>query len=151
MTQRIWVCLMLALGLAGLALGNMDGPSPEPAWPKTCQQRARAKLEAARTTFEALWRNKGYPNVETAYRWSARWLEAQRELSDTKEAWIGAWQAHRQRMRELARITTSLFDRNLVSMDEVHAAGYFVAEAELLLVQAKQYGREVQRSFQKWQ
>jgi hypothetical protein len=146
MTQRIWVCLMLGLGLA---LGNMNGQGTEPASPKTSQQRAKAKLEAARTTFEALWRNKNYPDVEIAYRWSARWLEAQRQLSDTKEGWIDACQAHRQRMQELARVTTRLFDRNLVGMDQVHATGYFVAEAELLLEQAREYGREVQRSFRK--
>jgi hypothetical protein len=148
MTQRLWVCLMLALGLA---LGNMNGPGPEPASPKTGQQRAKAKLEAGRTTFKALWRNKDIPNVEIAYRWSARWLQAQGELSDTKEGWIGACQAHRHRMRELARITSRLFDSKLVSMDQVRATGYFVAEAEVLLVQAKQYSREVQKSFRKWE
>jgi hypothetical protein len=148
MTERIWVCLMLVLGLA---VGNMRGPGPEPASAKTCQQRAKAKLEAARMTFEALWRNNDYPDVEIAYRWSARWLQAQGELGDTKGGWIGACQAHRQRMRELARITSRLFDSKLVSMDQVRATGYFVAEAEVLLVQAKHYSRELQKSFRKWE
>ena len=82
MSLRQWLLMLIVLALT---LSNAYGadptrsPSDEPA------KLARAKLEAARQTFEGYWKDKYWRDVEIPYRWSRRWLEAQRQLSARQE------------------------------------------------------------------
>src|SRR4051812_12081531 len=96
--------------VAGILLGLLPPlirAEPE-APPKVPEKLARAKVDAARKTYEVVWQNNReglVPFAEVAYRWSKRWLKAELELSDKKADRAAAYQAHLERMRELTRIT----------------------------------------------
>jgi site-specific recombinase XerD len=101
---------------------------------------AKAKVDAARRTYEVVWKNNKEglaPFAELAYRWSRRWLEAELELSDKKTDQLAAYQAHRERMRELARITRDRYRNRYNTIEEATATDYYNAEAEVWIEQAK--------------
>jgi hypothetical protein len=120
------------LASAGYALG--DKPTP------TQEKLATAKRDAARRTYEVIWKNnrEGYiPVAEVAYRWSRRWLKAELELSPKKPDQIAAYQAHVERMRELSRITRGRYQNRVNTLDEASATDYYRFEAQIWLEQAK--------------
>jgi hypothetical protein len=100
----------------------------------------KARLDAARKTYE--WLAKNYiesrpPLGELLYRWSCRWLDAEREMSGRQEDRIAAYQAHLRRMRELERVARDRFRNRFVPVDEDTAAQFYRAEAEIWLERAK--------------
>jgi hypothetical protein len=126
----------IAFGLMWLGLLRAD---PESA--TVTERLARAKVEAARRTYEVIWQNnkEGFvPFVELAYRWSRRWLEAEVAVHTKKPQQLAAYQAHGDRMRELARITRERYRNHITTIDEVSATDFYRAEADLWLEQAKQ-------------
>jgi hypothetical protein len=134
MATRNWAVLLIAFGLA---LGDARGSDP-PAPPGGVPAKfARAKLEAARRTFEQLWKDREWRQVETPYLWSRRWLEAQCQVSDQPRDRVAACQRHLDRMRDLAEMSRALFKERLVRVAEVHATEYYIAEAEEWLARAK--------------
>jgi hypothetical protein len=139
-----WTVSLFLASAVGLTFPDVKEVGSEPASPKKQEQLAKTKLVAARQTYEAFCRNRDYSDVEIAYRWSCRWLEAQRQLSDKQEDWVAAYQGHRERMRDLEQLTRRLSNKKIITIDQVHAAGYYVAEAEVWLLQTKEYGREGQ-------
>jgi hypothetical protein len=131
------VCAGIVLGAAltpllPVALGS------EPA--KVPAQLAKAKVDAAHRTYNVVWRNNKeglVPIAELVYRWSKRWLEAQLELDDNKEHRLTAYVAHRDRMRELARITRERYRNRVNTVEEASATDFYIAEAEIWIEQAK--------------
>jgi hypothetical protein len=99
----------------------------------------RSKLDAAKMGFTAAWGDKG-GDVEIACRWSYRWLEAERELSDKTEDRIAALQAHLTRVRDIEELTKRQFQKRHTTIDQVRASEYYVAEAELWVCQALNQG-----------
>src|SRR5438876_12011762 len=92
----------------GLVVATLLRAAPEAAPAKVPERLAKAKVEAARKTFEVVWKNNKealVPFAELAYRWSRRWLEAELELSDQKADQAAAYRAHWNRMQQLAQMT----------------------------------------------
>jgi len=114
-----------------------DAPNPKQASSNELAKLARARLEAARRTFEGYWTNKELGRVENTHIWSRRWLEAQCQVNDRWEDRVAAFQQHLDRMKDLAQITTMQERERLVSVDEVNATQYYVAEAAEWLARAK--------------
>jgi hypothetical protein len=133
MTRHLWLVALIVLGLAQT---NIQGVEPQQS-PAKAQELAKAKLEAARATFDSLWSEKIYSNVEFPYRWSVRWLEAQLLLSDKSEDHRTAFQAHVDRMKELEMETKAQYQKRITTVDQVTATRYYVAEAEAWLHQGK--------------
>jgi hypothetical protein len=117
----------------GLALTNAPAAGASPA-PAKAARLLKNKLEAARTAFKTAWAGQ-WDDVEVLYRWSLRWLEVERELSDRTENRIAALQAHLERTRAIERVTRRRFGRRLITIDQVRAAAFYVAEAEVWLGQ----------------
>src|SRR5207244_6049587 len=114
--------VFLGFGLA-LLVATFLRAAPEAAPSKL----AKLKVDAARRTFEVVWRNNKEglaPFAELAYRWSRRWLEAELELNDKKSDRLTAYQAHRGRMRELARITRDRYRNRYNTVEEATATDY---------------------------
>ena len=133
MVQRVWLFALMALGPA---LTDVQGADPSPAAPKVAKLM-RNKLEAARTAFQKVWPD-GWRDVEVPYRWSLRWLEAERELANKAEDGIAAFQAHLERMRDMERVTKRLLQQRQIPIDQASAAEFYVAEAEVWLARAKE-------------
>jgi hypothetical protein len=100
----------------------------------------KARLDAARKTYEWLTKNnmESRPPIgELLYRWSCRWLDAEREMSGRQEDQIAAYRAHLRRMRELERVARDRFRNRFVAVEEDTAAQFYRAEAEVWLERAK--------------
>jgi hypothetical protein len=112
----------------------------------------KAKLDAARRAYEALWAEHDYrgshagfrpPSVrdwhadqEGLHRWSRRWLEAQTALSEGKADQVAAYRAHLHRMETMQAGTKRVFKDRPDGGLCLAAAQFFCSEAELLLRQA---------------
>jgi hypothetical protein len=132
MALRLAVLTVLALGLA---FSNSSGGSQQQDKEKT--RLLQAQLDAARKTYDTLWTDREFRNVEIPYQWSRRWLDAQRLLNDKKQDQAAAAQGHLERMRQLKNLTDQLWQQKLVARDQTSAADYYVAEAEMWLLQAR--------------
>jgi hypothetical protein len=134
MTRRADFLAVLALGLL---LGGVQAEEPTRPSDKALNKLAQAKLDAARKTFESIWAAQTFQYVEIPYRWSRRWLEAQREVNPGREDQEAACRKHLQRMRELELLAQRQYQQQVIGLDQVNAARYYVVEAEEWLEQAK--------------
>jgi len=126
----------LLFGLAAVTLLRAAPGTPA----KVPPQLAKAKVDAARRTYEVIWKNNKeglVPFAELAYRWSRRWLEAEVERSADKANQLAAYTAHRDRMRELARITHDRYRNRVITIEEASATDFYVAEAVVWMEQAR--------------
>jgi hypothetical protein len=127
--------VLAGLGVAAVLRAAQPAPQHRPR-----ESLIRAKVDAARKTYRVMWENNRealVPFAELAYRWSRRWLEAGLELSDKKADQAAAYQAHLDRMHQLARITRGRYKNRVNTVDEVTATDYYNAEAEIWLEEAK--------------
>jgi hypothetical protein len=146
MPQRRLIGVAIILGLAIIAahwqgFAADDEKEKDAAGPRAGS--AKARLEAARTVYEASWTRhvqaaNEFPfNLDYFHDWSARWLQAERDLSRTRAEQIAALEGHLKRMQ----FFKDLLDRNLrdgtVGRYEPRAAEFFVLEAEDWLAAAK--------------
>src|SRR5437870_5478622 len=113
MSLRPWVLLLIV----GFPLGTVEGSDQAPSDDQA--KFAQAKLEAARQTFETIWKDKGWRDVEVPYRWSRRWLEAQQSVK--REDQVLAFHQHLDRMKELEEVTRQQYRDRLVGVDAVSA------------------------------
>jgi hypothetical protein len=133
------VTVILGASLAILAAAWLRAAAPDVPV-KESEELIRAKIAAARKTYEVVWQNNRegiVPFAELAYRWSRRWLEGELELSDKKADQVAARQAHRDRMRQLARITRDRYRNRVSTLDEAAGTDFYVTEAELWVQQAR--------------
>ena|SRR5262249_40479773 len=133
MTRHPEILPVLALGLV-LGSARAGDPITPPA--PAADKLAQAKLDAARKSFESVWASQRYTEVEIPYRWSCRWLQAQRQLAGKKDEQVAACQKHLERMRELERLTQQQYQQQILSITQVDAARYYVVEAEEWLARA---------------
>jgi hypothetical protein len=127
------ILLSFILGLA------VTGTAPAPPTPQPPSALARAKLDAARQTYQAVMRDlpAARADAEKVYLWSRRVLEAQRDLSDKKAERIAALEDHLARMKELRKVALARYRAGHATHTEALAGEFYVAEAELWLAQAK--------------
>jgi hypothetical protein len=126
--------------VAGIGLGLLAATLLRAAPGAVPSKLLQNKVAAARKTFEVIWRNNReglVPFAELAYRWSKRWLEAELEIRDQKADRLAAYQAHRERMLELARITRERYRNRVNTIEETTATDFYCAEAEIWVEQAK--------------
>ena len=132
------------LGLPALLLGILwvapvaAGPDPETA--NAIARLALQRRDAARKTYQVLWIDyrERLASEDALYRWSVRWLEAERELSDQQADQVAAYQGHLERMRDLDRLIRRLHGSGQSTVDEASAAEFYRTEAELWLLKAKE-------------
>jgi hypothetical protein len=100
-----------------------------------------ALLEAAKAAYEAYHKRRqvepAASDPEYQYRWSRRWLEAERALADSKEKRLAAYRAHLERMQALAALQKQLVVNRFASKLELAAVGFYRIEAEQWLAEAK--------------
>ena len=78
---------------------------------------------------------------DLAYTWSIRWLQAQRDLSETKEERLAAYTAHVKRMTQLrdkVKLLVGDGSGGLLKAAENPAAEWYLAEAELWLIKEQE-------------
>jgi len=126
----------LILGL--LSTGWLQG-APDAEQAKTLARLGKERVEAARKTYQVMWTNyrEGRYPADTLYRWSVRWLDADRQLSDQAADQLAAYKTHFERMRELERLVISVNRAGQATVDEVSSAEFYRAEAELWYLQAR--------------
>jgi hypothetical protein len=97
--------------------------------------------DAARNTYDLHWKhfkNAQGLDLEALHRWSRRWLEAERKVSNKKADQTAALQAHSDRMKELEKVAATLAKTGQGPQSAASAATYFRLEAELWVAQAKE-------------
>jgi hypothetical protein len=103
------------------------------------KQKAEAVLDAARRTFAVQLveyeAKKSHP--EHVYRWSRRWMDAQRALSETRAERAAAIEDHLTRMEQLLKVTERQYEVGTASAAAFRAFQFYVAEAQLWLAQTK--------------
>ena len=138
--SRFSVRLAILLGIlwAGPAEAGSD---PDPA--TVLSRLAVQRRDAARTTCEVMWANyrEGRASEELVYRWSLRWLDAERQLSKQQADQIAALRGHWQRMKDMENIIRKLQRSGVTTVDHVSAVEYYRVEAELWLLQATEEGK----------
>jgi hypothetical protein len=127
--------ILASLVLASCSVGGSDSTDAD-----ASPALLKARLDAARKTYE--WLSKNYiesrpPLGELLYRWSCRWLDAEREMSGRQEDRVAAYRAHLRRMRDLERVARDRFRNRFVPVEEDTAAQFYLAEAEIWLERAK--------------
>jgi hypothetical protein len=126
--------LVLAM-VIGSALA-VAAPAPEES--KIPPELVKAKMEAARKTYERTWEVEGGSvDVEHVYQWSRRWLEAERQLSDKKSDRSAAAQGHLDRMKALQKRAGDLHKTISISMQQLSATEFYRVEAEIWVLEAK--------------
>src|SRR4051794_2878195 len=110
-------------------------PEPEPA--SASAKLANRRRDSARKTYQTLWVNyrERRASEDALYRWSVRWLKAERQLSDRQDDQVAAYKAHWDRMRDLERLIRQVERSGVTTVDEVSAAEFYRVEAEFWLAQ----------------
>lgn len=118
--------MLAALGLVA-ALSTSIGA----AGASSREQARTAAASSAHAAYAALLKT-GTVTADTVYLWSVRWLESEKK---TKTA-LSAAQGHLARMRSLATEVKGRVAGGLATSAEEKAAAYYVAEAEVWVVDA---------------
>jgi hypothetical protein len=131
--NRSVVAVVLVLGMFPAVSAGADADAAR------LSRLAVEQRDAARKTYQVAWANyrEGRGSGEVLYRWSRRWLKAERRLSEKAAEQVAAMRAHYDRMRALEQIVRRLRDAGQFRVDEVTAATYYRAEAEIWLREAK--------------
>jgi hypothetical protein len=122
--------------LAGLLAVQISGADDKQMTASGAEHNlAIAKRDAARKAYEAWWanyRDRAAPG-EWVYLWSKRWLGAEKELTTRHDDLVAAYEAHRERMRELEGIVTRMqrAKPGLARIDELSTTRYYRIEAEI--------------------
>jgi hypothetical protein len=133
---RYWGLLALALGV--LWAGPVRAADPEAA--NVLARLAVQRRDAARKAYEVLWLDyrERRTSEDLLYRWSLRWLESEKDLSDQQADQVAAYQGHFERMRDLDRLIRRLQGSGQSTIEEISAAEYYRIEAEVWLLKAKE-------------
>jgi outer membrane protein TolC len=147
--------LMLSLvsaraGLVALRTQAQPAPGPGNATPpaaKTDQKEAATRLQAllnerlkaARTEFDARTNEfkAGRITPDKLIAASRRLVEAQRDMSKTKEDLLNALRDHVERMKQHEKIYQQMVDVGRLPRYEMAESTYYRAEAEIWLERAK--------------
>jgi hypothetical protein len=134
-----WKVFLAVLVLSVASLG-LPPAQPDNDQTKALARFAKDRAAAARKTYEVLWSNyrEGFRiSHDTLYRWSRRWLEAERDLSKKPADQAAALLAHRNRMGDLERLIRNVRRVGQATVDDLSAAEFYKAEAEYWVLQAE--------------
>jgi hypothetical protein len=133
-------CWGLPLLLLGVWAAGPIGAAPDQETANAIARLALQRRDAARKTYQVLWLDyrERIASEDALYRWSVRWLDAERELSDQQADQMTAYQGHFERMRDLERLIRRLRESAQTTIDEASAAEFYRTEAEMWLLQAKE-------------
>jgi hypothetical protein len=160
------ICLGLTLAIVSLAMKDISGQATAPQkqaesiakqQPKneTVTALLKTQLLAAQKCYRAaldtmavqqfggmLVQVQGNTRArpDLAYAWSARWLEAQRELAESKEERIAAFADHQKRMKQLldnVKLVVGNGNGGILPASDNPAAEWYLAEADLWLVRER--------------
>jgi hypothetical protein len=133
--------------LVGLALALTFGHhAPARADERSQTENAKARAEAARKVYQVMierWQKQGEIagvrrlELEDFYRWSRRWMEAERDAAADKAGWAAAVEKHLGRMREWEKTMREMHKVQLASPYEVVVAEFYALEAESWLAKEK--------------
>jgi hypothetical protein len=105
------------------------------------QKLAEERLNAAQNAYDAVWAKfkpfdlaKG--DGEDVYRWSRRWMEAEREMAKSKAERLTALQGHFERMKKLEQ-EVQMYARGTIPFQQLAATQFYRAEAALWLLAEK--------------
>lgn len=105
------------------------------------EAKQQAMIDAARATYEALEAlfELGTTTQDYVYVWSSRIRSSQVQAADTKQERISACEQHLHRVKELHNKVKALSEQGAMGgeVDKLYAIEFYVAEAELLLLEAK--------------
>ena len=129
------LALLLGVLAAGPARAGADADTAN-----ALSKLATQRRDAARRTYEVLWADyrERRASEDALYRWSVRWLDAEKQLSDQRADRIAAYKGHYERMRDLERLIRRLRGSGQSTIDEVSATAFYRAEAEVWLLEAKE-------------
>jgi outer membrane protein TolC len=121
----------------------LSGATPSgrsPAAGKAPTDSLQAQLDAAREAYRLaqVYYRDGRGDVETVYRWSRRWLEAEQAGGGGKDQNLAALKGHLERMKELQKQAEARWRTGLVTSLDTTATKFYLAEAEDWLAQAKE-------------
>jgi hypothetical protein len=146
----VLVITMHVPALAALGLCLASCPSSARGADEKAAENAKTRLAASQKvytdTFQRWqidvgpprdWEKRYQQDWERMYQWSRRWLEAAREVTDTKEGRIAAIGAHLDRMKKLEDLGQHWLRKGYVSKVEVAAVEFFRLEAEHWLTEGK--------------
>lgn len=124
--------------LVGLTLGLSAVSAADPT--KVPPELARARLKAARKTYEQLLQRMGGGGIssrEQLHLWSCRWRDAQGAVGKGKEEQVAAARDHLDRMKKLEETVTNFVRLGALHNSDLSAAEYYRIQAEIDLAQVK--------------
>jgi len=104
------------------------------------KELAKERRDAARDAYQFQWDEfQPYELVkgdgENVYRWSLRWMQAERDLATTQAEHVAALRAHFERMKKL-EAEVHAYARGTIPFQQMAATKFFRAEAETWLTEA---------------
>jgi hypothetical protein len=137
MSLRIFLLATVSCALLlGVRVGSAD---PEKA--VNTKDLTKERAGAARDVYQLAWNDfkpfdlsKG--DGEKVYRWSRRWMEAERDLANTKAERAAVLQGHFDRMKKLEE-EVQAYARSTIPLQQLAATKFYRAEAEGWLAEAK--------------
>jgi RNA polymerase sigma factor (sigma-70 family) len=125
------------------AAGQVKAPRSIDGTPALLQARPGLAQKGYEASFEELQQTTRLGNVlvvvgkpDQVYRWSIRWLQAERDLNPKGPGHLAALEAHLKRMIELEK-RVEMLNRALLPNTQKLEAEWYVLEARLWLEQAK--------------
>ena len=105
--------------------------------PAKLQERVRAAQKVYELSLEAQQHGVANIDQEHLYRWSVRWMEAEREAAQKQPDRITALARHWKRTQSMKEIARQMYEARQASATEIAAAEYFCLEAEAWLTSAR--------------
>jgi hypothetical protein len=137
----LFVCLgLVAAGVYSLAAEEKGKPGAQ-------APNARARRDAAKMVYEGSFQHhleqpEGMPaEVGYFHDWSVRWMQAERDLSQTKAEQIAALEGHLKRMQFWKELLDARVKDGQASKYAASAGEFFRLEAEDWLAAARAEGK----------
>jgi hypothetical protein len=135
-----WRAALMVAALCGLLVDVRVSIAGPPTGAGT-EELTRQRMGAARDAYQFAWDafkpfdlSKG--DGEAAYRWSRRWMEAERDLASTEAGRVAALRGHLERMRGLEDEVRGYIG-STIPLPQLAATRFYRAEAETWLAEAK--------------
>jgi hypothetical protein len=133
-----WIFVAIAVAAASPLLAQQSEKKDEAAEIKRLgEARVAAANKAYAVAAESVKRGIAGVKSEDLYRWSVRWLNAQRDASGKPDVRLSALNDHLKRMQELSRVAAALTKAGQGSAVDAAAADFYLREAEYWLAQAR--------------